>query len=517
MQQCLETGIVTSNEITSPVLAARSICKIYSGARVLDDVDFDVHAGKVQVLFGENGAGKSTLINVMSGAIRPDGGAVHLDGNPVELRSVAKARQLGIATVFQEFSLAPDLTVEENILLANAPRRGIFLDRRARRTAVADLIASLGFDLDPTAPVSLLTRGEQQMVEICKALSVELKVLILDEPTASLTDKEQRILFDVLTRLKNDGVGIVYITHRIAEVREIGDTVTVLRDGRKVRTVTAEESDHRLLVELMTGRKSGDIFPRIPHRPGKPVMSFDGLSTADGRVRDVSLEVKEGEIVGLAGLVGCGKSEIGRACFGAIPIASGTMIYDGAPVDRIRPRRMMRMGLSYVPADRRREGVMPGRALRENISISFLDLLTAMPGLLNRRDERRRSTELAAQMSVTPLETEREIMLYSGGNQQKSLIARHLGRKTRLFVLDEPTTGVDVGAKSQIYEFLKSLVEKNVGILLISSDLAEIVNLCHRVYVVRDGGIRAHFSGDEITEPNVLSAYFEKETPRAGA
>ncbi|MEX0810208.1 MAG: sugar ABC transporter ATP-binding protein [Dongiaceae bacterium] len=510
LEQLELSTTISRGDPTVPVLATRGIGKNFSGVRALDNVSIDVKAGEVHVLFGENGAGKSTLINILSGAIRPDEGAVLLDGQPIVLRSVAEARRAGIATVFQEFSLAPDLSVEENILLGLAPRRGIFIDRRARRSAAARLIASLGFDLNPSASVGSLSRGEQQMVEICKALSARLRVLILDEPTASLTDKEQRVLFDVLGRLKEGGVSIIYITHRIAEVQKIGDLITVLRDGSKVRTLPVDLANHRLLVELMTGRKPGGFFPTIPHRPGKAVLTLDRMSTVDGRVKDVSLEIREGEIVGLAGLVGCGKSEIGRACFGVSPIASGKMRYNGQPVDRIRPRRMLVGGVSYVPADRRREGIMPGRNLRENISISFLDLLTCVPGLLDRRRERRRARELASQMSVSPLDTEREITYYSGGNQQKSMIARYLGRDTQVFIFDEPTTGIDVGAKTQIYDFFKSLIERGIAIVLISSDIAEITNLCHRVYVVHNGSIRTHFVGEDITEPNILSAYFDQ-------
>lgn len=508
-----ETEDKRGSDQDAMLLKLRGVTKSFVGIRALEDVDFDLNAGEVHVLFGENGAGKSTLINVIAGALVPDRGAIELQGRIERLGSVHEARRLGIAAVFQEFSLAPDLTVEENLFLGAEPKRWLLLDKRTVRQKARAMLTHLGFKVDPTARVSSLSRAEQQMVEIAKAILTKPKVIIFDEPTASLTEQETAQLFQLIARLKAEGVGIVYITHRIAEIYQIGDRVTVMRDGRKIQTLPLSQVDQAHLVELMTGRQIGAFFPRIAHNAGDVVLRVSDLRTLDGRVRNASIEVRAGEIVGLAGLVGCGKSEIGRACFGLAPLAPGSTVeFCNERISRPLPRHMLARGLQYLPSDRRREGLMLERSTRENISLPMLSQPELRRlGFLRRGAERARARHLAERMGVTPLRMESAVIQYSGGNQQKIVLAKMMSRDMKVLILDEPTVGVDVASKAEIYGFLEKMVQAGIGILLISSDLPEILNLSRRVYVIHEGVVRSHFEGAGITESNVLQSFFHDQ------
>ena len=500
-----EAGSASSNEL----LRIRGICKNFGGVRALDFVDFELNQGEVHVLFGENGAGKSTLINILAGAIHPDEGSIVLNGQQVQLESVHDARNQGIAAVFQEFSLAPDLTVEQNIFLGAEPTTGLILDKGTARTKAREIVERLGFDIPSRGLVSTLSRAQQQMTEIAKAMLTNPKILILDEPTSSLTEREVNQLFELIATLQKEGVAIIYITHRVAEIQEVGNRVTVLRDGKYIDTVDAKSASQQQLVELMTGRSVGDFFPDITYQPGEVRLAVKGLTTRDHRVTDVTIEVRGGEIVGLAGLVGCGKSEIGRACFGIEAIEEGTIEFMGERLSHLSAGSNLARGMCYVPPDRRREGLMVDRPTRENVSLASLDLPTmSSAGVLHRAAERTTTYKLAERMRVTPLAMEKDVNTYSGGNQQKILLAKYTARDTKVFILDEPTIGVDVGAKTEVYEFLKDLVTQDVAVVLISSELPEMLNLTNRVYVIHNGTVRAHFEGDEITEENLLNAFF---------
>ncbi len=514
MSETSEPGIASPARVrasTDPatLLQVRGIGKNFGGVRALDGVDFDLQRGEVHVLFGENGAGKSTLINILAGAVDPDEGTILLNGERVALESVHGARRQGIAAVFQEFSLAAELTVGQNIFLGAEPTTGIVLDKRTMRVQATEIVDRLGFDIPAQAQVSTLSRAQQQMTEIAKAMLTEPKILILDEPTSSLTEREVNQLFELMAALKRDGVAIVYITHRVTEIQQVGDRVTVLRDGRNIATVDAGSTSQKELVELMTGRPIDDFFPKVSFNPGEVRLAVSNLTTRDRRVRDVSIEVRGGEIVGLAGLVGCGKSEIGRACFGVEEIERGTIEFMGKPLARLSAGDNLARGLSYVPPDRRREGLLLDRPTRENISLASLDLSSLSIGsVLRRAAERTVTRDLAARMRVTPLAMEKDANTYSGGNQQKILLSKYIARSNKVFILDEPTIGVDVGAKTEVYEFLKDLADNGVAVVLISSELPEILHLSNRVYVIHDGSVRAHFAGREITEENLLNAFF---------
>ncbi|MGA8262010.1 MAG: sugar ABC transporter ATP-binding protein [Arenicellales bacterium] len=495
-----------------PLLQLDEVTVRFPGVLALDSVNFDLRAGEVHVLFGENGAGKSTLISLVAGAYHPTGGSIRLRGRRVELDTVHAARELGISAVFQEFSLVPQLTIEENLFLGAEHTRGGALRKQEMRRQARELLERLGFPLDPESRVVYLPRAEQQMVEIAKAFRTQPSVLIFDEPTSSLTERETERLFAMIEQAKNEGVGIIYITHRMSEIKRIGDRITVLRDGRYVATLDVAEASEERLVQLMTGRVISQIFPTINFHPEEPLLQIEGLWTKDGSVQGASLYVLQGEVVGLAGLVGSGKSEIGRASFGLEDIRSGTVRFCGQDVTGLRPRQMLDRGLFYVPPDRRTEGLVLVRSVRENIVLPSLNLPEFSRGpLLRLGAERARARQLAQRLNLQPPRLERDVEHFSGGNQQKVMLAKALTRDVKLFIFDEPTVGVDVGTRVAIYEFIRELCEEGHGVLLISSDLPEILHLTRRTYVVHRGELRAELVGDEITEERVLSVFFERE------
>ncbi len=374
----------------------------------------------------------------------------------------------------------------------------------------------LQFPLDPRATVGNLSRAEQQMVEIAKAMQGQPSILILDEPTASLTENEANHLFEVVARLKSQGLGIIYITHRMQEIRRIADRVTVLRDGKHVATVDAGTVSENRLVELMTGRTIEALYPTVIANPGAVVVETNGLSLPTGRVHDVSIAVRAGEIVGLAGLVGSGKSEIGRAIYGLEPISGGAITINGDPAPSPSPRSALARGVIYIPPDRREEGLVATRSVRENLSLAALSLPAfTRAGILRRLQERTLVRQVAQRLNLRPMNIERQVSTFSGGNQQKVVLGRGLTRDVQLFIFDEPTTGVDVGAKVEIYGFMKELCERGAAILLISSDLPELLHLSHRAYVMHRGEVRDELSGPELTEERVLANFFDRDEDAA--
>lgn len=511
-----QSGLARHGERTpigAPLLQARGIVKDYPGVRALDGVDFELLAGEVHVLFGENGAGKSSLISILAGASRPGEGAISFKGERVELGSVHEARELGISAVFQEFSLVPQLTVEDNLVLGAEPRNGIFLDRKEIRREAVRILAELGFGIDPRKRVGALMRAERQMVEIAKAFRSDLSVLVLDEPTASLTNHEADRLFGLIEDLTARGVGIVYITHRMSEIRRIADRITILRDGRRVDAVDAESTSEDDLVRLMTGRVVGAVFPDLDLEPGdETVLQVDEVTAFGGGVSEVSLNVRAGEIVGLSGLVGSGKSRIMQACFGAAPIEGGKVAFLGRDVTGASPRENIRDGFLYLPSDRRSEGLMMMRSVRENMALAALDVRPFSRGILmDRKGEGKAVDELAERLNLSPRRVEDPVDRFSGGNQQKAMLARSLTRPCRLIAFDEPTVGVDVGTRAAIYEFILGLAKRGVAIVLVSSDLPEILRLTNRAYVFYRGRVQAELDREQLTEENVLARFFEKE------
>jgi ribose transport system ATP-binding protein len=500
----------------APLLSLRGIGKSFPGVRALNNAQLDLWPGEVHVLFGENGAGKSTLINIIAGVYSLEEGQMLLAGQSLNLSSVQDARRHGIAAMFQEFSLAPHLSVAHNLVLGSEPRVGLLINPRKARQTAREALDKHGFKLDLDQPVGELSRAEQQMVEMAKAMLISPRILILDEPTASLSEKETAALFATIASLKASGVAIIYITHRMREIQAIADRITVMRDGSFIASLLASEASEKQLIELMTGRQQGALYPPIKGYAGHTLLNLQGLHSRDGLLQDISLELREGEIVGLAGLVGCGKSEIGRACFGLVPLARGSVQFDGEHISQPTPRSMLSKGLGYITSDRRHEGLLLQRSTRENIAIAALPLPSfSWRGLLRLGPEKRQSLSLAQRMHLRPLNLNAEALNYSGGNQQKIVIARALARGAKVLIFDEPTVGVDVGARAEIYKALAELLEQGCSILLISSDMPEILNLSQRVYVVKDGRIVDHLSRDEINEERILHGFFHE--PEAAA
>lgn len=488
------------------------ITKRFPGVVALDGVDFDLLPGEIHVVFGENGAGKSTLVNVIVGKLHPEEGAYTIRDDSALGLSPAETAKRGVSAIYQEFSLAPPLSVFDNLFLGKEQTRwGILLKRQMRERA-REVLASIECTVDLDAPVARLSRAEKQQTEIAKALLNESKVLIFDEPTASLTDIEAGKVLNLARSLRDQGVGIIYISHRMREIRELADRVTVLRNGRKVGTLQRDQIDQDILVEMMTGRKMEDLFPLIKANPGESVLKIDGLSTTSGGVRDVSIEVRAGEVVGLAGLVGCGKGRVGRAVFGLEGVTGGSIEVHGEPVVPKSPRQMLDMQVCYLPADRAEEGLCLNRPIHENFNICDLELPSHSSfGLLKRVVLKADAQKSADRLKLNPNNINALTEFLSGGNRQKVLLGRGLTRDIRLFIFDEPTVGVDIGAKAEIYLLIKSLAEDGAAVLLISSDLEEVVHLSHRLYALHDGKVVAKLEGDEKNEERVLQSFFGKK------
>lgn len=495
-----------------PLIQMRGVQKRFPGVLALDGIDFELRPGEVHVLFGENGAGKSTLINLISGTFPADGGTYTYCGETLNHLTPHHARQIGISPVFQEFSLAPDLTVQENLFLGREITAAGMLKKRQMRARAREVLDQLDFDLNPDARVGTLSRAQQQMTEIAKALLQEVKVLILDEPTASLSEHETDTLFDIVATLQAQGVGIIYVSHRMAEIKRIANRVTVLRDGRLIGTVEAASVTEDKLVEMMTGRTFDALFPQIAYTPGPVLLETRDLTTAGREVIDADLKVRAGEVVGIAGLVGCGKSELARAIYGLHEIVSGEVLIDDKPRSDLSPASMLRSGVCYFPSDRVGEGLSLSRPIRENMSLAALDLdLFARNGILKRQAERDKAQEMSSRLRVNPPDIERRVEFLSGGNRQKVMLARGLTRDIRVYLFDEPTVGIDVGAKTEVYDLIKELVEGGAAVVVISSELPEVIHMSHRVYVMHRGYLVAELDGDDINEAEVLSYFFDKD------
>ena len=470
----------------------------------LDSVDFELRSGETHVLFGENGAGKSTLISIVAGANAADAGTMRIDGDQVHFHGVSDARKRGVSAVFQEFSLAPDLTVAENIVMGDQPGRLGIVNRRLAVQQARERLEEFGFELPLSSLVGGLSRAEQQMVEIAKAFRNDLKVLILDEPTASLNDTECERLYALVSEVKERGVGIIYVTHRMAEITRLADRITVLRDGRYVTTVDGGTSPDEL-IRLMSGRVMEQIYPPLPDAGERIVLQAVGITTRGGDVVDASFEVKAGEIVGFAGLMGSGKSHAIRACAGIETLESGQCHVNGEDLSRASVSHCLTEKVVYLPPDRKGEGLLLNRPLRESVSLPWLATREVSRGLfLKRRSESAVVARLLELMKLSPPDPERVAESYSGGNQQKALLARALMQECVALFLDEPTVGVDVGARVAIYQKIVDMAAAGTAVVIVSSDLPEVLHLCHRVYVFSQGRVSAHFEGEAIEEEAIL-------------
>ena len=487
----------------------RDVGKSFGAARALEAVSLQIARGSIHALVGENGAGKSTLGKIVSGVIPPDHGEMLLGGEPVRLHSPREAIARGIVLIAQELSLVPALSVAENVLLGTEPRRAGFLRRAALRRRYAELAGSVGFELDGDAPAGRLRTADQQKVEILRALSRDAGLIVMDEPTAALSRPDAARLHEIIRRLAGSGTTIVLVSHFLREVLDLAQEVTILRDGRVVRTGNAADETEQSLLNAMLGRSLGATF--LAKRPAggeaPVVLSVAGLSAAG--VSNVSLEVRAGEIVGLAGLVGAGRTELARAVQGASPVTAGTVsVGGGRELRQGSIRRALAAGLTMIPESRQEQGLLPGRSVTENVSLASLGQFSRL-GFVRGRAERGAVGRMLGQVDVRAPSQAAPVSTLSGGNQQKLLFARMLLGGPRVLVADEPTRGVDVGAKRAIYDLLTSLAADGLGVLLISSDVEEILGLAHRVLVMRRGKITAEFSGGDLTEAAILGAAFD--------
>jgi ribose transport system ATP-binding protein len=487
-----------------PLVEARGLTRRYPGVTALDAVDLEVRAGEVHVLLGENGAGKSTLVKLLSGIEPPDAGTLHIDGRPASPQSPREAQQMGISTIHQEFSLVPHLTVAENITLGHEPHRMGFVDRRRVGAVAEAALARLGAAIAPDARVSRLGVAEQQLVEIAKALAGEVRVLVMDEPTSALTDRETKELFRVVARLTGQGVGVVYISHRLEEIAEVGHRVTVLRDGRRVATVGVGEVGLPELVRMMADRDMADQFPTRHRAPGGELLRTRGLGQR-GRLHAVDLTVREGEIVGVAGLLGAGRSRLARMLAGVEPVDSGHISVGGRDVRFRSPADAIRHGIVLLPEDRKRQGLVLGQTVGANLALPNLPRLGRW-GFVRSAAEQALASQWIATLRVRttgPHQTAREL---SGGNQQKVVLGKWLAHGSRVLIVDEPTRGIDVHARYEIYTLLNGLAEEGLGVLMVSSDLPEVLGLSDRVMVMARGRVTGHFARDEATADRVLQA-----------
>lgn len=491
------------------ILSASGLSKSFGGARALDGVDFELAAGEIHALIGENGAGKSTLIKILGGAVTPDAPAtgsqraprVLLEGEPLPLGNPLAVRRRGISIVYQEFTLVPELSVTENIWLGREVGR-VFTRRGEMNRSVQALLDELGVRVHASAPVRGLSVAQQQMVEIARALAIDARVLILDEPSATLSSVEVERLFGVLRRLRARGLGIIYISHRLEEVFALADRVTVLRDGRHVTTVPASGIARAQLIRWMVGRDVSEEFPPRSFTPGRTVLEVRGLS-APPRLADVSLTVREGEIVGLAGLVGAGRTSTALAIAGALD-ARGDVEIDGRSARFRSPADAIAHGIAYVTEDRKAHGIFPAMATDANISITFLREFARL-GLLRVGKERAAAAAKARQFDVRAARLSQPAATLSGGNQQKMLLARYLLKPRRLIILDEPTRGVDVGARAEIYALMNRLTAEGLAVLMISSELPEVLGMADRIVVLREGRTTGELTREDATPERVMA------------
>ncbi|ANY06169.1 sugar ABC transporter ATP-binding protein [Pseudonocardia sp. HH130630-07] len=484
--------------------------KSFPGVRALDGVDLEVAAGEVHCLLGQNGAGKSTLIKVLAGVHRPDAGTVTLAGEPVVLTGPAAALRAGIATMYQELDLAPWLSVAENVFLGSEPSRGGFVRYRHAHRRAAEILAGLGHpELDPHAPVAVLPPAARQLVSMARALAHDASIIVMDEPSAALADDEVDNLFRVIGELTAAGVAVVYISHRMAEIRRIGHRVTVLKDGRTVAAGLPAATPAPELVGLMTGRRWESAFPdRAPVAVGPdPVLEVAGLSR-HGEFADVSLSVRPGEVVGLTGLVGAGRTEVLETIAGARRPDAGRILVDGREPRPGSVRAAVRAGIGLVPEERKSQGLVPGMSVARNLTLASLGGFSTA-GFLRRGAETGTAAGLAERLGLRPADPHRTVGTLSGGNQQKVVVGRWLVRDTRVLLLDEPTRGVDVGARSQMYELIGELAAAGMAVLLVSSEVPEVLGLADRVLVLREGRVVARAAAGEIDESDVLRAAME--------
>jgi ribose transport system ATP-binding protein len=488
----------------APVLEMHDIAKAYPGVIALSGVDFCVLPGEVHALVGENGAGKSTLMKILAGADTKDAGHILIDGSEVHVDSPQEAMRLGVSIIYQEFNLVPYMDAAENIFLGREPASALpgVIDFGKMYSDAETIIKELGVAVDVRAPMNQLSVAQQQMVEIAKATSRKSRIIAMDEPSATLTEHELENLFALIRRLKAEGVSIIYISHRLEEIFEIADRVTVLRDGALVATKQVADTDREDIIHMMVGRELKEKIPKVETKAGDIALEVKNLNRT-GVLSDISFQVRQGEILGIAGLVGAGRTEVARAIFGADPIDSGQILVNGKPVVIRSPRHAISLGIGLVTEDRKALGLVLGMAVRENISLANLGFLSKL-GFISRRREREVARGYVEDILIKTPSVEQAVQNLSGGNQQKVVLAKWLFTESKILIFDEPTRGIDVGAKTEIYQLMNRLAENGAAIIMISSELPEVMGMSDRILVMHEGEIAGELSREEATQEQIM-------------
>jgi ribose transport system ATP-binding protein len=484
-----------------PILELKHIKKEYPGVTALDDVSLNFLPGEVHAIVGENGAGKSTFIKVLTGAVLPTEGEIYFDGTLLRNNTPSKSLEMGIVAIYQEFNLFPFLSVAENIFYGSYPKKGIVIDYKKMEQRVKELMNDLNVDIDPSTQVKDLTVGYQQIVEIAKALSHNAKVLIMDEPSAPLTENEVYSLFKIVRRIKENGVSVIYISHRLDEIFSLGDKVTVFRDGRLIKSMCTSETNTDELVRLMVNRELGEQYPKKEYRRREMVLEVKGLKS--NLVKDVSFEAYRGEILGFAGLVGAGRTEVARAIFGADMKTGGEIVLHGKPVIIRSPSDAIRVGIGLIPEDRKRHGLLLDMSVKENITYANMKEITKI-GMLDTNQDLQAGEKYREMLHIKTPSLKQQVKNLSGGNQQKVVLAKWLFTRCDVLIFDEPTRGIDVGAKHEIYLLMKKLVEEGKVIIMITSEMDELLGMADRIIVMREGKITGNVMRHEATQESVL-------------
>lgn len=487
----------------SSVLEVSGIGKRFPGVRALHEVDLEIGEGEVVAVLGENGAGKSTLMKILAGVQGPDEGSIRVDGKEVTIGSVEEGLQLGIALIHQELNLATNLTVGANIFLGQEPRKRGLIDERTIFERSISFLERVGLEVSPDTLVADLPIGKQQLVEIAKALSTEARILIMDEPTSSLSQKETERLFEVVKDLRSSGVSIVYISHRLGEVIELADRVAVLRDGENAGELSGDEITHDAMVSLMVGRDLSRFYAHEPHEAGATVLSVKALRSPAHPDHKVSLSLKSGEIVGMAGLVGAGRSELLETLFGITPALEGKVEVEGKSVELLSPGVAIESGIALVPEDRKGKGLVLDMAVGDNVSLASIDR-DSRGGFLNFSAEEAIAAEMTEKMKIKTPSSRQIVRFLSGGNQQKVVLGKWLAMKPKVLLLDEPTRGIDIGAKQEIYALMEELAKEGVAILFVSSELEEIIGVADRALVMHEGKLTGELSREELSEESIM-------------
>jgi rhamnose transport system ATP-binding protein len=490
--------------MTEPLFEIRGLSKRFGATQALDNVSLTLFPGEVHTLLGENGAGKSTLIKIMTGIYQPDSGEMRLEGQPVQFHNSAQAQARGIAAIYQEPLVFPDLNIAENIFISHRGRGSLMNWGKLYRDA-EEVLAKLDVKLDVHAQARGLPLAAQQTVEIAKAISMNVRVLIMDEPTASLSAHEVDQLFRLVANLRRSGVAILFISHRMDEVFKISDRVTIFRDGQLISSAPASQVTPASAIRDMVGRDMGEIFQKEPSETGQPVLSVRDLSR-DGVYSDITFDLHAGEVLGFAGLVGAGRTDVALSLFGIVPATSGQIIYEGAQVRITSPRQAVQMGIAYVPEDRRQHGLILPMHIAANISLPTLKHYTNRLGIIHQRGEAQTAEDYRQKFSIRTPSVQLVAGKLSGGNQQKVVLSKWLNTTPRLLILDEPTRGIDVGAKEEVHRLINDLAQQGIAILMISSDLPEVLAMSDRILVMREGRQMGIFTREQATQETIMTA-----------